>query len=244
MMLLPQKSDAAHKAWLSRILVEIADDAFLPSVLFFKGGTCASMLGWLDRFSVDLDFDYAGDTHHIAEVRAALERIWASLGLHVKDASKRGIQYFLRYDGQGRNTIKIDTSFPLLSANTYAPQRFVDIDRIVTCQTIETMFAHKLLALIGRQATRGSIAGRDVYDIHLFFMRGYRYADAVIREGSGMAVKNFLSHVHAFVEQQVTDKILAEDLNVLLPAEQFQRIRKTVKREVLVMLRDEIARRS
>lgn len=243
-MTLPQKSDTAHKAWLSRILVEIADDALLPSVLYFKGGTCALMLGWLDRFSVDLDFDYAGGTDRVADVRASLERIWVSLGLHVKDASKRGIQYFLQYDGHERNTIKIDTSFPILSANTYAPRRFTDIDRILTCQTIETMFAHKLLALVGRHTARGSIAGRDVYDIHFFFMRGYRYSEAVIREGSGLTTTDFFAQAHAFVERHVTEKIIAEDLNFLLPAEQFQRIRKTLKHEILVMLRDEIDRLS
>ena len=231
-----------HKAWLCRILEGIADDAFLPSVLYFKGGTCASMLGWLDRFSVDLDFDYAGDREQIGATRAALERIFVTLELSVKDWSKKGIQYFLRYDGEGRNTIKIDTSFPLLSVNTYAPQRLSEIDRILTCQTIETMFAHKLLALIGRSQARGSIAGRDVYDVHFFFMRGYRYSDAVIQERSGMSVKDFFSKLLAFVDQEVSDKVISEDLNHLLSATKFQLMRKVLKREVLTLIRDEVAR--
>lgn len=243
-MILPNKEDALHKAWLSRILIEIADDTFLSSVLYFKGGTCATMLGWLDRFSVDLDFDYAGDSSRLAKTRTALERIFKALGLTVKDTSKRGIQYFLRYDGDGRTTIKIDTSFPLLQANIYAPQRLPEIDRIVTCQTIETMFSHKLLALMERSEMHGSIAGRDVYDVHFFFMRGYRYSDAVIREGSGLAVKDFFVKLHAFVDREVTDKILSEDLNFLLPAQKFQHMRKVLKREVLVLLRDEISRLS
>lgn len=241
-MELPNKNDAIHKAWLYRILESIADDAFLPSVLYFKGGTCASMLGWLDRFSVDLDFDYAGNSDQIVATRAALLRIFATLDLSVKDWSKRGIQYFLRYEGEGRNTVKIDTSFPLLSVNTYAAQRLPEIDRILTCQTIETMFAHKLLALIGRSQAHGSIAGRDVYDVHFFFMRGYHYSAAVIKEGSGMNVKDFFSKLLAFVDQEVTDKILSEDLNHLLPTKQFQLMRKVLKREVLTLTRDEIAR--
>lgn len=231
-----------HKAWLCRILEGIADDKFLPSVLYFKGGTCASMLGWLDRFSVDLDFDYAGDREQIVATRAALERIWSELGLVVKDASKRGIQYFLRYEGEGRNTIKIDTSFPLLSVNTYAAQRLPEIDRILTCQTIETMFAHKLLALIGRSQAHGSIAGRDVYDVHFFFMRGYHYSAEVIKEESKMSVKDFFSKLFAFMNQEVTDKILSEDLNYLLPATEFQLMRKVLKREVLTLIRDEMSR--
>lgn len=54
----------------------------------FKGGTCASMLGWLDRFSVDLDFDYAGDKKNIAATREALERIREVLSL-IRDGMLR-----------------------------------------------------------------------------------------------------------------------------------------------------------
>ena len=241
-MTIPGNNDATHKAWLCRILEGIVDDALLPSVLYFKGGTCASMLRWLDRFSVDLDFDYAGGRERIAATRAALERVFGELGLVVKDSSKRGIQFFLRYDGQGRNTIKIDTSFPLLLANTYAPKRLLEIDRIIKCQTIETMFAHKLLALVGRSRSRGSIAGRDVYDVHFFFMRGYRYSAAVIEEGSGMDVKDFFSKLLAFVDREISDKVLSEDLNYLIPAAKFQLMRKVLKRELLTLLRDEISR--
>ena len=241
-MSMQSKTDAMHNAWLYRILERIADDAFLPTILYFKGGTCALMLGWLDRFSVDLDFDYAGNHGQIVATRTALERIWSELGLVVKDSSKRGIQYFLRYEGEGRNTVKIDTSFPLLSANIYAPQRLSEIDRILTCQTIETMFAHKLLALIGRSQAHGSIAGRDVYDVHFFFMRGYRYSVDVIREGSGMEVKDFFSKLLAFADQEITDKVLSEDLNYLLPTTKFQLMRKVLKREVLTLIRSEISR--
>ncbi|MSU75793.1 MAG: hypothetical protein EXS55_04760 [Candidatus Magasanikbacteria bacterium] len=241
-MIIPNKNDALHKSWLYRILERIADDPFLPAVLRFKGGTCASMLGWLDRFSVDLDWDYAGDTKQIVATRVALEHIFATLGLTTKDSSKRGIQYFLQYPSAGRNTIKIDTSFPLLAANHYAPQRLPEIDRILTCQTIETMFAHKLLALIGRSEAGGKIAGRDVYDIHCFFMRGYRYSADVIHEGSGLKVIDFLEKLSAFVDRKITDQIISEDLNYLLPTKQFQLIRKVLKREVLTLIRDELSR--
>lgn len=241
-MIIPSKKDAIHKAWLTRILAEIADDPFLPSVLYFKGGTCAAMLGWLDRFSVDLDFDYTGKRRDITKTRVAFERIADALGLSIKDASRRGIQYFFQYPAEGRNTLKIDTSFPVLSANTYASRRLLEIDRILTCQTIETMFAHKLLALLGRSQVHGSIAGRDLYDVHFFFMRGYSYAPAVIQEGSGMILKDFLTTVYTFVERKISDKILSEDLNYLLPARKFQLIRNVLKRETLSLIRDEIAR--
>ena len=49
--------DIIHKSYLNRLLMEIIDRPVLSHNLAFKGGTCAAMLGYLDRFSVDLDFD-------------------------------------------------------------------------------------------------------------------------------------------------------------------------------------------
>ncbi len=55
------KEQARHEAYMYRLLAEILDDKYLVANSFFKGGTCARMLGYLDRFSVDLDFDIKKD---------------------------------------------------------------------------------------------------------------------------------------------------------------------------------------
>ena len=244
MMIVPNKKDAIHKAWLYRILEAIADDLYLASILYFKGGTCASMLGWLDRFSVDLDFDYAGGENDVGKTRAALESIFAKLGLSVKDKSENGIQYFLRYNDAAseRKIVKIDASFPLFSASNYAPARFLEIDRIFTCQTKETMFAHKLVAVMDRFKKTGTIAGRDIYDIHYFFMNGFEYDADIIKERTGTETKEFLSDLADFINRKVTEKIISEDLNALLPYEEFIKMRGVLKREVLTLIQDEINR--
>ena len=41
-----------------RLLSAIYDNQILAGSLYFKGGTCVAMQGLLDRFSIDLDFDY------------------------------------------------------------------------------------------------------------------------------------------------------------------------------------------
>lgn len=244
MMILPNKKDAIHKAWLYRVLEAIADNDTLEPVLWFKGGTCASMLNWLDRFSVDLDFDYAGRINDIQKTRNALENVVVSLGLSIKDSSKKGIQYFLRYQNKAseRNTIKIDASFPLFVASKYEAQRFIEIDRIITCQTKETMVAHKLVALIDRFEKTGHIAGRDVFDIHQFLMNGLGYEYAVIQERRKTTVKQFFIQLLAFVDRHVTETVIKEDLSTLLPLDEFSRIRKALKREVMALLGDEIQR--
>ncbi len=244
MMILPNKKDAIHKAWLYRILEAIADDVYLASVLRFRGGTCASMLGWLDRFSVDLDFDYAGSEKDIKKTRSLMEELFAKLGLSIKDKSKNGIQYFLRYEDNEseRRILKIDVSFPLFHASRYAPMRFLEIDRILTCQTKETMFAHKLVAVMDRFEKTESIAGRDIYDIHYFFMSGTEYDAGVIKERTGLDPKEFFAELASFIDQKVTEKVISEDLNTLLPHDKFALICKVLKREVLSLIKDEIKR--
>ena len=77
-MILPQPKDAVHKAWLYRILSGIYENAELANTLYFKGGTCAAMLGYMDRFSIDLDFDFVGGKEAIAKARARLEFVSVS----------------------------------------------------------------------------------------------------------------------------------------------------------------------
>ncbi|NTU67145.1 MAG: nucleotidyl transferase AbiEii/AbiGii toxin family protein [Candidatus Moranbacteria bacterium] len=243
-MQLPQPKDAKHKAWLYRILSSFYDDAHLSSILYFKGGTCAAMLGILDRFSVDLDFDFVGKEKDLDATRKRMESIFSDLGLEIKDKSRRIPQYFLRYpsgDGE-RNTLKIDVSFPHPKSNKYEARRFSEIDRIITCQTSETMFANKLVALMDRYDKKKSIAGRDVYDIHHFFESGLRYDADVIKERTGGSVRMFFKKLIVFIDKHVTDELISQDMNVLLSYAKFRIIRKTLRQETLMYLKDELAR--
>jgi len=243
-MLIPSPKDAVHKAWLYRLLSEIYDNPFLANVLYFKGGACAAMLGLLDRFSVDLDFDFVGKPNEISETEKNLEKIFKKLELKIKGKSRKVPQYFLGYPAEEkeRNTIKIDITFPPPKANAYEPKEFTDIDRIINCQTVETMFANKLVALINRWEKNKSIAGRDLYDIHHFFLRGFRYNEKVIKERRGIAVLEFFKELSDFTEKHITETIINQDLNALLSPTKFQKIRKILKRETLMFLKDEINR--
>ena len=97
MIILPSPKDAVHKAWMYRTLSAICDQAGLAAVLRFKGGTCAAMRGFLDRFSVDLDLDYIGKEKDLAGARQGLEKVFAQLNLEIKDKSALTPQYFLKY---------------------------------------------------------------------------------------------------------------------------------------------------
>jgi len=86
------------------------------------------------------------------------------------------------------------------------------------------MFANKLVAPIDRYNKHQKIAGRDIYDIHYFFSQGYKFKKEVIEE-------------RIFIENNLNEKVLTEDLSTLLPYKKFNKIRKVLKQETLMFLR-------
>ena len=244
-MMLPNPGDAIHKAWMYKLLTAIADDAFLSANLRFKGGTCAAMQDLIKRFSVDLDFDLI-DESKIDTVRDHLENIFEKLGLEIKDKSRKVPQYFLKYPAKKahnqRTTLKVDITCPPPKNNKYEPVRLIEIDRIVHCQTVETMFANKMIALMERFEKNGSIAGRDLFDIHTFFINGESYNPEIIKERTDLELLDFLKKLKKFIKDKVTQTVIDQDLNALLPPKEFQNIRKTLKQETLVFVNDEILR--
>ncbi|MDD5054824.1 MAG: nucleotidyl transferase AbiEii/AbiGii toxin family protein [Candidatus Peribacteraceae bacterium] len=237
-MLIPHARDTVHRAWLLRLLSAIADDRDLTEHLRFKGGTCAALRGLLDRFSVDLDFDLL-TKEGTPLVRRSLERIFSAIGLTIKDQSAVVPQYFVRYDSPKghRNTIAVDITVPPSAANTYEVVRFPDIDRFIPCHTIPTMVAHKLVTPLDRFALHGSVAGRDIYDIHHFLFNGFPWNEAVIRERTGYSLAVFFRTLHDFIEKRVTQTIVDQDLNTLVTSEEFQRMRTRLKQETLSLIR-------
>jgi len=232
---------AYHKAQLYRLLIKIVDNDLLSSNAFFKGGTCCEMLGFLDRFSVDLDFDLKKGADK-KRLRKEIHRIIEKLDLEVKDESKKALQFFLKYEAptDERNTIKLEIIDNPFQSIKYKPQYLKDIDRTAICQTLESMFANKLVALTDRYKKRETIAGRDVYDIYYFFSRGYDYKEEIIQERTGKTPLAYLEYLKRFIKEKVTQKVIDQDLNFLLPDKKFQVIRDSLKEEVLMLVSGEI----
>ena len=242
-MIIVRSEDALHKANLFRLLIEIIDEPLLGHAFYFKGGTCASMIGILDRFSVDLDFDLKQGTDEKA-VRRAFHQIFTTLNLTLTYENRQVLEFLVKYKGQAqtRNTIKVNALPLFVKANTYAAYYLPEIDRTAWCQTKGTLFANKLVAVTDRYEKYRTIAGRDIYDIHHFFLQGLTYEKKVIEERMQMSAANYLERLKDFIEENVTEKVINEDLNSLLPNELFQRIRKTLKTETLMFLRQELQR--
>lgn len=229
--------DIFHKSQLQRLLMEIVDEPALSQRLAFKGGSCAAMLGYLDRFSVDLDFDSAQEFEP-ATVRNSFHQIFDLLGFKVIVEFDRVPFFQIKYAAAPgkRNTIKVSINTIQIKTNKYKVQYFPEIDRFINSQTIETMFANKLVALKDRFDVHGTIAGRDLYDIHHFFTQGFTYEKEIIEERTGMKVRGYLDELIDFIRKHVNQTIINEDLNSLLPNHQFQKIRKVLIPETIALL--------
>jgi predicted nucleotidyltransferase component of viral defense system len=235
--------DALHKSYLNRLLIEIVDQPVLAHALAFKGGSCAAMLGYLDRFSVDLDFDLVKDAR-AGTLREAFHEAFEHLGLQVLGELDRLLFFQLSYptDHGKRSTLKVSVNSMEINANQYRVQYLPEIDRLVNCQTIETMFANKLVAVTDRYKLHRTIAGRDIYDIHHFFLRGYSYHAEVIRERTGKSPQDYFEELVSFIREHGTQTVINEDLNTLLPPARFRQIRKVLLPETLTFLAGEQTR--
>jgi hypothetical protein len=240
-VILPDPKDALHKAMLYRLLIALLDSKDIAPSVRFKGGTCAAMLGWLDRFSLDLDFDLTPEADK-QQLDMSITRLFDTFGFMVAQKAKKELYYILKYQAPPgmRNTLKLSIVDCPVKANVYRPQYLSDIGRYATCQTVETMFANKLVAVTDRFQKYHTIAGRDVYDIHHFFIQGYGFNQKVISERTGKPPNVYLRSLIPFIKEKVTEKIITEDLSYLLTPAQFQSVRHTLKTEVIVFLRDEV----
>ena len=118
-----------------------------------------------------------------------------------------------------------------------------EIDRYANVHTVGTMVANKLVAPLDRFEKYGSIAGRDIYDIHYFLSHEFGYRSEIIKERRGVDAILHLRWLIEFIKKHVTQTIIDQDLNTLLPQIVFQSVRKTLITETLMLLEDELKRR-
>ncbi|MBI2465482.1 nucleotidyl transferase AbiEii/AbiGii toxin family protein [Candidatus Shapirobacteria bacterium] len=239
-MIANRRVDIIHKVHLLRVLTKIVDNPILSQSLYFKGGTCASMQNILDRFSVDLDFDINPKSNENT-LRTEFHTIFKKLDFTLDQESQNALEFFLKYknDPNQRNTLKIDALNFQVKSNLYAPVFLPEINRIVNCQTKETIFANKLVAIKDRFDKHESIACRDLYDIHHFFMIGLQYRSEIIVERTNLSPQRYFKYLIDFIKSKITQTLIDQDLNTLLSPESFNKIRKILKPEVLLLLQNQ-----
>ncbi|MDR3328174.1 MAG: nucleotidyl transferase AbiEii/AbiGii toxin family protein [Prevotellaceae bacterium] len=151
-----------HKLYLTHILTDIYSDRELAHYLGFKGGTALMLFYDLPRLSVDLDFNLI-DTNYSEKVYQKVRNIVVKYG-NIHDEAQKffGDIFVLDYE-YGERNLKIDISHRKEN-DEYEIKNFLGLG--VKIMNISDMFAHKLVALLGRSET----ADRDIFDCW-FFMK-------------------------------------------------------------------------
>jgi len=236
-MLLPRLQDIKHKNQMYRLLRAVLQNNILANNLYFKGGTYAVLRGVLDRFSVDLDFDLP-DVSRKDQVRQECYKVFEKLNLEIKDESKKHLQFFLKYKSKvnERNTLKLEINDDVNKANIYEKVNLLEVNMYCNGHTLDTMFANKLIAAMARFEKNGKIAGRDFYDIHYFFLEGIAINEAVIKNKTGLSLKEYLAKLRIFIKEHLTETSLNHDLNPLLKPKKVNFVIENLRQELLEML--------
>lgn len=237
-MKLPRTTDAAHKVQMYRLLVAILNDNWLSQQLVFKGGTCAVLRGWLDRFSVDLDFDLPNSQVKLV-TKNRIQEIISHLGYEIKDQSQKHVQYFLKYPAppHTRNTLKLEINDQVSPYNESEIATLSELNRLAVTQTQSTMVANKMVAALGRLGSTGKTAGRDFYDLHHFLSQGYEINIKIVEDLTGIQYPVYIKKLIEYIEHQLTDDQLYQDINPLIPGREVKDIVKRLREELLWLLR-------
>lgn len=173
-----------HKTTLINLLKDIYSDVELRTILGFKGGTAAMMFYDLPRLSVDLDFDLLQEDKKELVLKK-IKKIISPYG-EIRDAAEKKFTLFflLNYE-KGKQAIKIEIS-KRRGTNVYEFKNYLGVSMLVIRQ--EDAAAGKLAALI----TRKNFAMRDVFDIWYFLKNEWPINEVVLKEKTGLSVKQAL----------------------------------------------------
>jgi len=217
-----------HRFFLVQILKDIYSDLELANYLGFKGGSALMFFYNLPRFSVDLDFNLLVVEKEIYTYKK-LRQIILKYGKIFDEATKFfGPLIVLDY-GMNERKLKVEISNRLFD-NRYEIKNLLGINMKVMVQ--EDMFAHKLCALLDREA----IANRDIFDSWFLMQRQTPVNINIVESRMGMPLSQYLQ---ACIEQleSMTDKVLLQGIGELLDSKMKKFVQTKMRYEVIRLLR-------
>jgi hypothetical protein len=211
------------------ILKDFYSDPGLRSSLGFKGGTAAYLFYNLPRFSVDLDFDLL-NVGKEEDVFLKFKELLGGLG-KLDDAWKKYYTlFFLLNYGKGERNLKVEISRRREGGSKYELSNYLGIAMLVMKK--ESMVAEKLSAIL----TRKKFAARDLFDLWFFLDDGWEINKKVVKEKTGVSLKEALGKVVKKVEGLKRTQLL-QGVGELVEEEQREWVRMKLKDELLFQLR-------
>jgi len=217
-----------HRFFLVQILKDIYSDIELASSLGFKGGSALMFFYDLPRFSVDLDFNLLNlQKEYIAYRKVRL--ILLKYGKIFDEAKKfYGPLIVLDY-GVNERKLKVEISNREFE-NRYEIKNLLGINVKVMVQ--EDMFAHKLCALLDRNA----VANRDIFDCWYFMQRQTPINKSIVESRMGMPLTQYLQACIGHVEG-MSNKGLLQGMGELMDSKMKRFVQVKMRSEVIKLLK-------
>jgi predicted nucleotidyltransferase component of viral defense system len=217
-----------HRFYLTQILTNIYSDRELARCLGFKGGTALMFFHDLPRFSVDLDFDLL-ETGKAEQVFAKVKNILLKYG-KIHDEAQKCFGDLLALDYEhGERNLKIDISHRKYN-DEYEIKNLLGIS--VKTMKVSDMFAHKLVALLGRK----EIADRDIFDCWWFMSRQTPVKTKMIEKLTQKTYSDYMQECVNAMEN-LPKRSLLYGIGELLEQDMKTFVRDKLRTEILTLLR-------
>ncbi len=215
-----------HEQILKNILKDIYTTTHLEGKLVFKGGTCLYLFYGLDRFSVDLDFNLLAEDFNSQLVTDILTKY-----LTIDDQFNKYFTWFwLGSYEKGSPKIKVE-----INKWDY-PDKYINKDfygLTIPIMAPESMFAHKLCAITDRK----KLQNRDLLDAHFMFTKQFDINEEIIKIRTGKTLKEYFVDLIEFIENNVNSNTILDGLGELISDQQKDRVKATLKRDLLFDLK-------
>lgn len=218
-----------HEYYLKRILRDIISNPKLNTQLVFKGGTCLYMFYGLDRFSVDLDFDfYSKDDFLFEEMHQILNK-----HLNTAEGKFRAGKYGWLWQAsykKGLKQMQIDvgkTVYP----DKYKIKQFYGLS--VNTLDESSLFAHKLCAILDRN----HFQNRDLFDSYFMFDKMFDINEEVIKIRTNQSLLEYLRKLEIYISTKVDRRGILHGLGELVDEKKKHWVKNNLIDELLFQLR-------
>lgn len=222
-----------HEIIFKSILKDIYRDRVLALILGFKGGTACYLFYELPRFSTDLDFNLL-ELESEEKVFEKIKNILTKYGELIKADRKRNTLFFLVRHEKNKQAVKVEISLRG-DIDEYELKNLLGVSILVMVR--KDIFAHKLVAALERQAT----ANRDLFDINYFLHKAWDIESKIIEKRTGHSVVKQLKEIVKFIEKNISSRNILDGLGEILEENQKDRVKDTLKSDLLFNLKNRIS---
>lgn len=216
-----------HEYLLKRILRDILIEPELGSGLVFKGGTCLYLFYNLNRFSVDLDFDFQGKKFDPAKMTKVLDKY-----LKIEKSDFKSGKFGWLWEGsyqKGYRKMQVDVSNRQFEDN-YKVKQFYGLS--IKTLAPDSLLAHKLCAVLDRK----KFQNRDLYDVWFMLDKDFPVDDKIVKVRMNKSLKIYLKEVVKYIKTKVNKDRMLDGLGELLDEKGKYWVKNHLIDELLVLL--------